>query len=113
MDIIEDKRAAKTFSHESAQVELPMLMILDLHWNGYGMNLDTITELWEEIDSFRCLKLETVPAGYKMTQIIEALDRGTKFMTTTAPSWRSSTGPCRRFLGWTFEAWRRLRDCSS
>ena len=50
-----------------------------------------------------CLKLETVPAGYKMTQIIEAtdgmipvgtgwslpqlieaLDRGTSFVTTTA-----------------------------
>ena len=67
------------------------------------MGLDTIRELWEEIDSFRCLKLETVPAGYKMTQIIgatggmmpvgtgwslpqliEALDRGTSFVTTTA-----------------------------
>ena len=31
-----------------------------------------------------CLKLETVPAGYKMPQLIEALDRGTSFVTTTA-----------------------------
>ena len=80
-----------------------MLMIQDLHWNGYGMGLDTICELWEEIESFRCLKLETVPAGYKMTkiieatdgmipvgtgwslpQLIEALDSGTSFVTTTA-----------------------------
>lgn len=103
MNIIEDKPATKAYFHELAKVDLPMLMIQDLHWNGYGMGLDTITELWEEIDSFRCLKLETVPAGYKMTQIIEAtddlmpigtgwslpqlieaLDRGTKFITTTA-----------------------------
>ena len=103
MDIIEDKEQVKAFMHELAEVDLPMLMIQDLHWNGYGMGLDTIRELWEEIDSFRCLKLETVPAGYKMTQIIEAtdgmmpvgtgwslpqlveaLDRGTSFVTTTA-----------------------------
>ncbi len=103
MDIIEDKPRVKAFMHELAEIDLPMLMIQDLHWNGYGMGLDTITELWEEIEAFRCLKLETVPAGYKMTQIIEAtgdlmpigtgwslpqlieaLDRGTKFVTTTA-----------------------------
>ena len=103
MDIIEDKPRVKAFMHELAKVDLPMLMIQDIHWNGYGMGLDTITELWEEIEVFRCLKLETVPAGYKMTQIIEAtdalmpvgtgwslpqlieaLDRGTKFVTTTA-----------------------------
>ena len=103
MDVIEDKAQVKAFMHELAEVDVPMLMIQDLHWNGYGMGLDTIRELWEEIDSFRCLKLETVPAGYKMTQIIEAtdglilvgtgwslpqlieaLDRGTSFVTTTA-----------------------------
>ena len=103
MDIIEDKEQVKVFMHELAEVDLPMLMIQDLHWNGYGMGLDTICELWEEIESFRCLKLETVPARYKMTQIIEttdgmmpvgtgwslpqlieALGRGTSFVTTTA-----------------------------
>lgn len=103
MDIIEDKTAVKMFMHELAAVDLPMLMIQDLHWNGYGMGLDTIRDLWEEIPAFRCLKLETVPAGSKMTQIIEAtngsmpigvgwslpqlieaLDRGAAFVTTTA-----------------------------
>jgi 4-hydroxy-tetrahydrodipicolinate synthase len=67
MDIIEDKPRVKAFMHELAKVDLPMLMIQDLHWNGYGMALDTIAELWEEIKAFRCLNLETVPAGYKMT----------------------------------------------
>ncbi len=103
MDIIEDKERVKSFMHTLSEVDLPMLMIQDLHWNGYGMGLDTIRELWEEIETFRCLKLETTPAGYKMTQIIEAtdglmpigtgwslpqlieaLDRGTHFVTTTA-----------------------------
>ena len=56
MDIIEDKEQVKAFMHELAEVDLPMLMIQDLHWNGYGMGLDTIRELWEEIDSFRCLR---------------------------------------------------------
>ena len=54
MDIIEDKEQVKAFMHELAELDLPMLMIQDLHWNGYGMGLDTIRELWEEIDSFRC-----------------------------------------------------------
>ena len=54
MDIIKDKEQVKAFMHELAKVDLPMLMVQDLHWNGYGMGLDTIRELWEEIDSFRC-----------------------------------------------------------
>ena len=54
MDIIEDKEQVKAFMHELANFDLLMLMIQDLHWNGYGMGLDTIRELWEEIDSFRC-----------------------------------------------------------
>jgi 4-hydroxy-tetrahydrodipicolinate synthase len=101
--IIEDKARVKKYFHEVAKAEMPMLMIQDLHWSGYGMALDTIMELWEELDAFRCLKLETVPAGYKITQLkeatkdtmcigsgwsipqlIEALDRGVHFVTTTA-----------------------------
>ena len=103
MAIIDDKGRVKRYFHEVAQAGMPMLMVQDLHWGGYGMGLDTIMELWQEIESFRCLKLETVPAGYKMTQLaeassrtmcigsgwslpqlIEALDRGAHFLTTTA-----------------------------
>ncbi|MDA1348968.1 MAG: dihydrodipicolinate synthase family protein [Chloroflexi bacterium] len=103
VELIEDKQGAKEYFRRLAEVEMPMLMVQDLHWNGYGMGLDTIMELWDEIESFRCLKLETVPAGYKMSQLIEAtgnampigtgwslpqlieaLDRGTRFLTTTA-----------------------------
>ena len=103
MEIIEDKPRVKRYFHEVARAQMPMFMVQDLQWAGYGMALDTIMELWHEIEPFRCLKLETVPAGYKMTQLmeatsgtmsigsgwslpqlIEALDRGTHFLTTTA-----------------------------
>ncbi len=101
--IVDDGPAVKRYFHSIAQVDVPMLMIQDLHWSGYGMQLDVIRALWEEIPAFRCLKLETVPAGFKMTQLIEAtrnrmpigcgwslsqfieaLDRGAHFFNTTA-----------------------------
>lgn len=101
--ISEDKPKVKAYFSEVAKAQMKVFMIQDLSWGGYGMSLDTIMEMWEEIESFRCLKLETVPAGYKMTQIIEAsgntmsigsgwslpqlieaMDRGTHFLTTTA-----------------------------
>ena len=103
MDIIEDKQSVKRYFSNVVKSNPPMLMIQDLHWSSFGMSIDTIRDLWEEIDSFRCLKLETVPSGYKISQIleatdnnlavgvgwslpqfIEALDRGTSFFTTTA-----------------------------
>ena len=103
MDIIEDKQSVKRYFSNVVKSNPPMLMIQDLHWSSFGMSIDTIRDLWEEIDSFRCLKLETVPSGYKISQIleatdnnlavgigwslpqfIEALDGGTSFFTTTA-----------------------------
>ena len=90
MDIIEDKEQVKAFMHEVANVDLPMLMVQDLQWNGYGMGLDTIRELWEEIDSFRCASSwRPCPQGtrcrsWSLPQLIEALDHGTSFVTTTA-----------------------------
>ena len=102
-EINHEKTLIKTFFTQLTQVELPMLMIQDLSWGDYGTPLDAITEMFQEIDSFRCLKLETVPAGYKLSQLIkatdhlmpvgvgwslpqliEALDRDANFITTTA-----------------------------
>ncbi|HUQ91594.1 MAG TPA: dihydrodipicolinate synthase family protein [Bryobacteraceae bacterium] len=79
------------------------LMIQDLAWTGYGMKLDLILRMFEEIPAFRCLKVETVPAGVKYSQVleatsgslnvsagwaipqmIEALDRGVHAFNTTA-----------------------------
>ena len=62
MDIIENRWAVKRYFSNVVKSEPPMLMIQDLHWSGFGMSIDTIKDLWQEVDSFRCLKLETVPA---------------------------------------------------
>ena len=101
--LIEDHDGAVAYFREVARADMQMFMIQDLHWGGYGMARQTLMQLWNELDSFRCLKLETVPSGAKTTelieatdgrltigcgwslpQLIEALDRGTHFVTTTA-----------------------------
>jgi len=86
-----------------ADTGVDMLMIQDLDWTGYGMNLELILRMFEGIPAFRCVKIETVPAGAKYTQVlqatggalhisagwalpqmIEALDRGVHAFNTTA-----------------------------
>jgi 4-hydroxy-tetrahydrodipicolinate synthase len=78
------------------------LMLQDWDFQGYGLPIALIARLFEEVESFRCLKVEVVPAGVKYSevqavtegrlhvsggwavmQIIEALDRGVHaFMPT-------------------------------
>jgi 4-hydroxy-tetrahydrodipicolinate synthase len=78
------------------------LMLQDWDFHGYGLPIALIARLFEGVDSFRCLKVEVVPAGVKYSeviavtegqlhvsggwavmQIIEALDRGVHaFMPT-------------------------------
>jgi dihydrodipicolinate synthase/N-acetylneuraminate lyase len=77
-------------------------VLQDWDFQGYGLPVSLITRLFEEVESFRCLKVEVVPAGVKYSeviratggrlhvsggwavmQIIEALDRGVHaFMPT-------------------------------
>lgn len=71
------------------------LMLQDWDPSGHGLPLELISRLFREVDCFRCLKIEVVPAGVKysavleatggalhvsggwaVTQMIEALDRG-------------------------------------
>jgi len=49
-----------------------MLMIQDLDWHGSGLDLALICELFEQLPSFRCIKVETVPAGPKYSRILAA-----------------------------------------
>ncbi|MFA7159673.1 MAG: dihydrodipicolinate synthase family protein [Kiritimatiellia bacterium] len=49
-----------------------MLMIQDWDFRGNGLPLGLICRLFEEVDSFRCLKIETVPAGPKYTAVLKA-----------------------------------------
>ena len=48
------------------------LMIQDLDWQGGGMPLELILQLFEELPTFRCIKVETVPAGPKYSRILVA-----------------------------------------
>jgi dihydrodipicolinate synthase/N-acetylneuraminate lyase len=78
------------------------LMLQDWDFQGYGLPISLIARLFDQVESFRCLKVEVVPAGVKYSevlaitegrlhvsggwavmQIIEALDRGVHaFMPT-------------------------------
>jgi len=49
-----------------------LLMIQDLDWGGPGLSVAEIVSLHEGLPTFRCLKVETVPAGPKYTSVIEA-----------------------------------------
>jgi 4-hydroxy-tetrahydrodipicolinate synthase len=80
---------------EIAALQPGFLMLQDWDFKGYGIPVEVILRLFEEIEKFQCLKLEVVPAGVKYsevlartgnrlhvsggwagTQMIEALDRG-------------------------------------
>lgn len=93
--LIRDPDGLIRFFRTVCETELPMLMIQDLEWNGPGLSLETIKRLADELPAFRCIKVETVPAGPKytailddpdlplnvsggwaVTQLIEGLDRG-------------------------------------
>lgn len=87
---------------ELAACAPPMLMVQDWDARGYGAPVPLLAGLFEELDCFRSLKIEVVPAGVKYSealratggrlhvaggwavmQMIEALDRGVHaFMPT-------------------------------
>jgi len=51
-----------------------VIMLQDRDEEGYGLRDDLILELFEEVPAFRCLKIETVPAGPKYSRILELTD---------------------------------------
>jgi 4-hydroxy-tetrahydrodipicolinate synthase len=55
-----------------AALDPPMLMIQDYDIHGGGAPAPLLVNLFEKIDCFRCVKVETLPAGPKYTAIIEA-----------------------------------------
>ncbi len=100
---LHDNAKIREFFESFASVGMPMLMIQDLDWNGPGLDVALIREMFERIDCFRCLKVEVRPAGPKYTavleatggrlhvsggwaadQMIEALDRGVNVYMNTA-----------------------------
>lgn len=55
-----------------AETEPGFLMIQDWDASGYGIPIPLIVRLFDEVDVFRCLKVETVPAGVKYTEVLKA-----------------------------------------
>ena len=56
---------------ELAALGPEMIMLQDWDASGYGLPDKLILELFETVEAFRCLKVETVPAGIKYSRILE------------------------------------------
>jgi 4-hydroxy-tetrahydrodipicolinate synthase len=56
---------------ELAETGPGMIMLQDWDASCYGLPDHLILELFESVETFRCLKVETVPAGVKYSRILE------------------------------------------
>lgn len=56
----------------AADFGFEMLMLQDWDFSGQGLPLDLICRLFETVEPFRCLKIETVPAGVKYSAVLAA-----------------------------------------
>lgn len=68
----EDKESLRRYFHELASVGADYLVLQDLSWNDFGMDIGLILDLFESIESFRTLKIEVARTGYKASRILEA-----------------------------------------
>lgn len=57
--------------YELAVTDPEMIMLQDWDATGYGLPDELICTLFEQVEAFRCLKVETVPAGVKYSRILE------------------------------------------
>ena len=57
--------------NELSETGPEMIMLQDWDATGYGLSDELICRLFEEVEAFRCLKVETVPAGVKYSRILE------------------------------------------
>lgn len=56
---------------ELAALNPEMIMLQDWDASGYGLEDALICDLFENVEAFKCLKIETVPAGIKYSRILE------------------------------------------
>jgi dihydrodipicolinate synthase/N-acetylneuraminate lyase len=56
---------------ELANLDVEMIMLQDWDASGYGLPDELIVALFEAVDTFKCLKIETVPAGVKYSKVLE------------------------------------------
>jgi len=95
-----------THFNELAALDIETIMLQDWSTSGYGLRDELILELFEQVPQFRCLKVETIPAGVKysrlleltkgrlqlsggwaVTQLIEGLERGVHAFMPTGMHW--------------------------
>ncbi|RYU95450.1 dihydrodipicolinate synthase family protein [Emticicia agri] len=70
----EDEIQFKSQFYELASLGVETIMLQDWSANGYGLPDDLIVELFQEVEAFRCLKVETVPAGVKYSRLLALTD---------------------------------------
>ena len=66
-----------------------VVMLQDWDPNGYGLPDELILELFDQVPAFRCLKVETVPAGVKYSSIL----RQTEGRLNVSGGWAVSQMP--------------------
>lgn len=90
------------YVHAIDELHPGFLMIQDYNLNGAGVSPELLVRLFEEVPSYRCLKIETsmpgpkfttmlektdgrlsISGGWSITQYIEGLDRGVHGMVPT------------------------------
>jgi dihydrodipicolinate synthase/N-acetylneuraminate lyase len=70
--LLRDEAATLAFFRSVCEAPIGVLMIQDLEWGGPGLQIATIRRLFEELEPFRVIKVETLPAGPKYSAILEA-----------------------------------------
>ncbi len=54
-----------------AELDPKVIMLQDWDANGYGLSDQLILDLFNSVPAFRCLKVETIPAGVKYSRMLE------------------------------------------
>lgn len=62
------------YLQDLAQHGPDLLMVQDLDWTGGGLPLEEIVTLFEKVDQFSWLKIETQQAGPKYSEVLQATD---------------------------------------
>ncbi len=70
----ENEDTYKNLIKEIAQEVSTFLVIQDWDFHGFGIPVNVIVDLFEEIDVFKSLKVEVTPAGKKYSDVLEATD---------------------------------------
>ena len=58
-----------------ANLDPGFLMLQDWSFEGYGIPIDLIVSLFDQIEVFKALKVEVVPSGVKYSQVLESTNR--------------------------------------